>query len=240
MTTLTVTGAQVGVTIARNGVISALRYLVADRGEYQRFSLVDDAPPFDTVPRQIYSSDCLDQGTNRNGFFQSPYGVLFEDQSIAFGNLTVLNCPPNSVFEVDTTGALTLAEIEEARRLRDQRNAFPLAPLPPPPPENGYLDPKVGGPGSGVTLKLSPAQIEEERRRGEAWLARRDGIGVRGPSFEQLETERLIAERRRAAEEAAGAAANAEMYARVAAKKAALEKSQAEATALLAKARHGK
>jgi hypothetical protein len=239
MTTITVTDADQGITIAQNGTLSAIRYLVSGGEMYAKFIIADDSSSY-VVPKQIYCSDCLDRGTNRNGFFQSPYGVLFEDQSIAFGNLTVLNCPRNSKFEIDCTGALPLAAIEEARRLRDQRAAFPPPPPPPPEPENGYWSSQWCGPGSGVTPTLTPQQIEAEARIVEAWRRRRDSQGVRGPSPEERETERLISERRRAAEERAGVEANAATEAKAEAITAARAKGQAEATALLAKASRGK
>jgi hypothetical protein len=106
MTTITITAADVGMTVAQNGVMSALRFLVADRAMYQHFIIVDDAVPYDAVPHQLFNSDMLTQGTNRNGFFGSPIGVCFEEASISFGNLTVAACPKDAVFEVDCTGAL--------------------------------------------------------------------------------------------------------------------------------------
>jgi hypothetical protein len=95
MTTITITSALVGKTVAQNGVLSAIRYLVAGGEMHQKFTLVDDAAPYDAVPRQIYNSDLLNAGTNQNGTLQSPVGVLFEDASINFGNLTVAACPAN-------------------------------------------------------------------------------------------------------------------------------------------------
>jgi hypothetical protein len=106
MTTVTITHADVGMTVAQNGVLSALRYLVADRATYQVFRLVDDAPPHDVVPKSLFCSDMLTQATNNNGALQSPFGVCIQNATIAFGNLTVAACPTDSVFAVDCTGAL--------------------------------------------------------------------------------------------------------------------------------------
>jgi hypothetical protein len=106
MTTITITSATTGLAIAQNGVLSVLRYKVASR-QGGNFCLVDDAPPYDAVPRQIFNSDMLTQPTDDSGVLLAPYGVCFEDASIAFGNLTVAACPANATFTVDCTGALT-------------------------------------------------------------------------------------------------------------------------------------
>jgi hypothetical protein len=227
MTTITITAADVGVTVARNGTLSGLRYLVADRGMYGHFTLVDDGAPFDAVPRQIFNSDMLDMCTNANGVLQSPFGVCIQEASISFGNLTVAACPHDAVFEVDCTGALPLAEIEEARKARDKAAELPPSPGPAPP---RYVPPKdyKEKPPPPPDPELVAANEEALRR----WEAGKNAV-IRGPSLEQIRTELLLAVQSRRAEAAAAEEAAATFYAAADARKAARAKAQAEATKLL-------
>jgi hypothetical protein len=209
------------VTIARNGALSALRFLVADRGMYQPFTLVDDAPPY-VVPEQLFNCDMLSFATNKGGALRSPF-VVFEDQSIAFGNLTVAACPAGSKFEVDCTGALTWAEIEEARKTRDERAKLP-PPLPPAPrtyvPPANYVEVPPPQPDPEIV-----AAYEEARRQWEA----QKNWGVRGKSLAEIETGLIIAVRRQQEERRASEAAYAVLMEKALARDAA----QAEATRLL-------
>jgi hypothetical protein len=93
MTTLTVTNADVGTTVARSGALSSVKFLIA--GEQGVFCLIDDAyaiahpSGLGAVPKQIFLSDCLGQSTNRNNILQAPYGILLSNVTIPFDNLTV-------------------------------------------------------------------------------------------------------------------------------------------------------
>jgi hypothetical protein len=121
VTTIRVDHTWIGQTIALNGALSAIRFLVADRNRFRNVTIVDDAFPFDVVPKQIFNNDLLDAATNRNGTLQSPYGVLLMG-GVAFGNLTIAACPPDAVFECDATRALAAADIEavSARKALDR------------------------------------------------------------------------------------------------------------------------
>jgi hypothetical protein len=225
MTTIRITAADVGLTLARDGVWSEFRFLVADRNMFRNITIVDDAPPFDVVPEQLFNCDMLSFATNKNGALPSPF-VVFEDASIAFGNLTIAACPADAVFEVDCTGALTWAEIEEARRLRAERAKLP-PPLPqaPPtytPPEN-YVEVPPPPPDPEIV-----AAHEEARRQWEA----QKNWAVRGKSLAEIETALLIAVRRQQEERRAGEIANALLQEKLMARAAA----QAEATRLLQEA----
>jgi hypothetical protein len=201
MTTVTITSADVGITIARAGVLSALRYLVAGRGMFEWFTLVDDAPPFDVVPRQLFNSDMLTCVTNGNGTLRSPY-VCFEDASISFNNLTVAACPPSGVLEVDCTGVLPLAALSLQRAVRAERARMPPPPLPPtPPPRNGYWEawrPALSTPAREQVR--DPAREAAARIRTAELEARRTAIGpiVVGPSLVEIEDELRAATRRQA------------------------------------------
>jgi hypothetical protein len=215
MTTITITSANVGQTLAQNGVLSALRFKVPTRAFARNFCLVDDAPPNDASPRQLFSSDMLAQPPNNNGALQSPYGNCFQDASIAFGNLTVQACPEGAVFEVDATGALRSAvtvvpsyphehlKLEMQRRInaeiacvaeaRARRNAVPptsveLTPHALPPSPLAPPDPSIIN-----ANKLADEQIVAERA---ARVAKRETIV--GNSHDQIASEALIAARRRA------------------------------------------
>jgi hypothetical protein len=259
MTTIRITSADVGVTIAQNGVLSGLRFLVADRGQYAHFTIVDDAPPFDAVPRQIFNSDMLDMPTNKNGALQSPYGACIYNASIAFGNLTVLACQPDAVFEVDTTGALTLAEIEagrvspdkglnrylagtvfaqalqaEVQRRRDEAVIAAERVRAWSPPPQVYVVPPPPPPPRPVWMIEADNQAE--------WLVAKDVAArcaakgqptIVGPSLEAIKFELFSAGHRLAVEAEAGAVANEVLQQRVRARAAELAKSQAEATSLL-------
>jgi hypothetical protein len=135
MTTIAIDDTMVGVTVAQNGILSAIRYLVAGGEMYAKFTIVDDASPYDTVPKQLFNSDLLDASTNLNGTLKSPFGVLLQNGNQAFGNLTIAACPKNATFELDATGALPLAQIEAQRANRDRaaelRSPQPPAPMPP-------------------------------------------------------------------------------------------------------------
>jgi hypothetical protein len=121
MTTLTITSADVGTTIAQNGVMSRIVFVTSSREVFSNFTLVDDAPPYDIVPRQLFNSDLLCALTNSNGVLQFPAGVQLEG-SVTFGNLTVAACPKNAVFEIDCTGAVAAAEIEQQRQARQRKS----------------------------------------------------------------------------------------------------------------------
>jgi hypothetical protein len=255
MTTITITAADIGMTVAQNGVLSTLRYLVADRGMFQIFRLVDDAAPFHTVPRQLFNSDMLTQETNNNGALQSPYGVCFEDATIAFGNLTIAACPTDAVFSVDCTGALAapipavsaphdayVAHLAEQRlnltalhaeRVRTGYNARPPTSLELMAAAAITVTPPPPPPPPDPMLVA--VEQEAQTRWGEhrEWLAKHGGAV--GPSLEQIRTELLVAAQHRRAEEAAAAAANAAADQRAEEIRAARAAAQAEATALLAK-----
>jgi hypothetical protein len=229
MTTITITAADVGITVAQNGILSAIRFLAADRAMYQKFTLVDDSlvVQWNGVARQIYNSDMLDLATNRNGALQPPYGSAMVG-TVAFGNLTVAACPPNSKFEVDATGALPLAQIEEARRLRDERNKLPparpyvpspvveVAPPPPPP-----VDP------------LAANALAEATRRVDAAAAARAVATeptIIGPSVEEIKTQLLVFLQ---CQRAKAAAADADAAVYYAARDAAIAEARAEGIELL-------
>jgi hypothetical protein len=247
VTTITITAASVGLTVAQNGALSALRCRIADREPYRVFTLVDDAPPHDAVPWQLFNSDMLGFRTNDDGAVPDPYGCLFFDQAIAFSNLTVAACPKDSVFEADCTGALATPipavmswshtahgerlKAEAQRRedeaiVRDEaiRTGRPLGPPPAYVPPADYVEDPGPGPDPETLA------INEEAQR--IWAAQQGAL-IRGRSLAEIRTELEIAAQRRkqaaalAAEqyEAQTAAAN-----RIAAERA---EAQAQATRLL-------
>jgi hypothetical protein len=249
MTIITITSADVGTTVAQNGVMSRIIFVTSSREVFSNFTLVDDAPPFDVVPRQLFNTDLLCALTNSNGTQQFPAGCQL-DTPVAFGNLTVAACPKGAVFTIDCTGALAQAvasatafdrliastthgealraaaqrrdddAIIAAERLRTQPPPVAHVPPPPPPPPRPEW--------------MNAADVSE----AAAARAKATGPTIIGPSLEQIKLGLFIGGGQRAAEEAAGAAANAELDARVAAITAAREKAQAEATALLREQGH--
>jgi hypothetical protein len=257
MTTLTITAADVGVTIARNGTLSGLRFLVADRGMYGHFTLADDAPPHAVSPWQIFNSDMLSMCTNSNGALQSPFGVCIEDATIRFGNLTVAACPHDAVFEVDvTTGALSAAEREatrntnaldqlvagtvfaEALKAQAQRRADDailaaeaIRTWTPPPvaPVAPQPLPPVPDPVVAYVAARAASQVEA------ATVARVNAKDptVFGPPLDAIKTGLEISARRQRAEAQAADEAAAAFYQRSEGRKVAREKVQDEATALL-------
>jgi hypothetical protein len=181
MTTITVTAADIGITIARNGVISALRFLVADRNMYQLFTLIDDAPPY-VLPKQLFNCDMLTFATSRN---------VFKDTSISFGNLTVAACPASSKFEVDCTGTVLAADIAAQRRALIERAKMPPPPKPTPPtytPPKNYKEKPPPPPDPDLV-----AANEEAQR---IWALGRDNM-IRGRSLEEIRTELLIIAQRK-------------------------------------------
>jgi hypothetical protein len=223
--------------------MTRLTFVMSSRQVYSNLTLVDDAPPFDVVPKQIFNSDLLNFPTNSNGMLQFPGGCLL-DTPVAYNNLTVDACPPNAKFFIECTGALAQSVkaqdrffagtvFAEALKAQAQQRAeqataaerirayvpapvAPVEPPPPPPPRPQWM---------------ADADAAAARQVETAATTRAIGTGptVVGPSLEAIKTELFIAGARQAAEAAAGERANAEMYERVAARKAA----QDHATALL-------
>jgi hypothetical protein len=258
MTTVTITATDVGTTIAQNGTLSGLRFLVADRGMYDHFTLVDDAPPYAAAPKQLFNSDMLPMCTNANGALQSPFGVCIQNATINFGNLTVAACAHDAVFEVDCTGALTREEAEKTRSAK-------------------ALDRLVAGTvfaealAAAAERRRDEAIIAAERIRAASWLrepppaaeaaapplppdpeliaagqkaaqqvaaeatarAAAQGPTVVGRSSAEIETELLIAIQRRRASAATADEAAAKYYQAADARKTARANAQAEATVLL-------
>jgi hypothetical protein len=246
VSTLTITSASVGYTVAQNGTLSALRFLVADRGMYRVFTLVDDAPPY-ISPKQIFNSAMLGFATNQNGALASPF-VIFEGQSIAFGNLTVLACPQDSKFEVDTTGALAApipAEpnwrhtvfgerlAADAERRRDEqivaaeRARTWTPPLPPPAIEQPPFAPPDAFEAAALRDAREAVAAEAEMR------AKASGPTLRGLSLAERELEALIFARTRRAERRASEAHIAEFEAKAAERRRMETERQMQATALL-------
>jgi hypothetical protein len=228
MTTLRVTTADVGIRIGQAGVLSSIRFLVAGRAYSGNFCLVDDSlvATWNGVSKALYCSDLLGMPTNSNGQLQPPYGSLLENGNISFGNLVVQAVPTDAVLEIDATGILPLAQLEQARQLRDERNKLPpappyippvvveVAPPPPPPPPHPELI---------TASRTAREQVAAERARRAA----AQGPQICGRSQMEIETELfLVAQWKLAASAAADADA---YYARV---EAAL-KAQAEAQAQL-------
>jgi hypothetical protein len=212
--------------------LSALRYLVSGGQMYEKVIIVDDSPPYDVVPKQIYCSDCLDQGTNRNGLFQSPLGVLFQGQSIAFGNLTVKSCPTNSKFEIDATGALPWAQVEAQRTARAKAAALPPPPpyVPPPAPK---VEPQPPPPPRPEWMVEVDAEAARQVAEATAARAHAKGPTICGPPLDAIRDDLFIAAGQRQAEVEAQQQANADMFAKAAAITAARDAAQAHATRLL-------
>jgi hypothetical protein len=127
MTTITIDDTMIGLTIARAGATSKLAITSAGNGVggasfNQTLTLVDDAPPFDTVPKTLFNSDMLAQAVGGD-----TRGVCFQNQSIAFGNLTIKSVPSNAVFSIEATGAVALDELEAQRAELARRTAMPRA-----------------------------------------------------------------------------------------------------------------
>jgi hypothetical protein len=233
MTTIRIDDTMIGLTIARSGVAKAGRFLVASRAVFQNLTLVDDGGPFapPNVSKQIINDDLLTQVTNKNGLLKSPF-VMFEDASIGFNNLTVKACPKDAVFEIDTTGALAWAEVEDQRIARDK-----AARLPPPPP---YVAPIVAAvepppPPPARPKWMVDADAEAARLIEQAATARAKAQGpvVLGPSMDAIRAELFIAGHQRQVEMEARQQENAAMFARAAAIKAQRAAEQEHATALL-------
>jgi hypothetical protein len=133
MTTLTITDADVGIPIARQGVLTKLVHVVAGRVPYQKLILVD--ADYTPVNKQLWCSDMLNQATAWQGAVPANMiGTCFQNASIAFGTLFVEAVPDGGQYDVDCSGSLTAAEIEVERRLRDERRYMPPpTPRPDPP-----------------------------------------------------------------------------------------------------------
>jgi hypothetical protein len=245
MTTVTITSADVGVTIAQNGVLSQIRFMISSREVFSNLALVDDAPPFDAVPRQLFNSDLLCFLTNRNGALQFPAGVLL-DGKVAFGNLTVAACPRNAQFSIDCTGALAqrvadnmaLARLTAGTVFSEQLKARAQQRL----DEQVIANERIRTWSPPPTVAVQPPapplprpiwMVEADREAEWLYAAQKDAA-IKGPSLEQIKTETHIAARRRQAEAAANEEATAALYQRAETAKAALAKAQPEATVLLA------
>jgi hypothetical protein len=186
----------VGITVAQNGVLSRIIFVTSSREVFSNFTIVDDAPPYDIVPKQLFNSDLLCALTNSNNMLQFPAGVQL-DGNVAFGNLTIAACPKNAVFTLEATGALPLSAVQTFQRIRDERKALP-PPLPPPPmPPHGYWKPWEPAletpPQPPKTLAFPEAEamrlVEDEAR------ARQQAKGIPtivGPSYEQRRFELSI------------------------------------------------
>jgi hypothetical protein len=243
MTTIRIDDTMVGLTVAQRGASTALRFLVSGGDMFANFTLVDDAPPFDVSPKQIFNCDMLGFATNQNGMLPSPF-VIFEDQSIGFGNLTIAAIPKNSVFEIDASGALATPvrlppvyasealraaaqqrlddAIITAERIRTWRpTPSVVMPEPPPPP---LPDPELTKATAIAGERAAAARIARDRASGPV---------VIGPSQAEIETALTIAVRRSQAANAASLAASDAMMAIAAQRTAQRHREQLEALSLL-------
>jgi hypothetical protein len=193
--------------------------------------LVDDATPYDVVPKSLFCSDMLDMCTNQNGALQSPFGVCIQNATIAFGNLTVAACPTDSVFEVDCTGALAApipaasaphseyvahlaqqradAQILHAERVRAGRDALP--------PTSLELTPNAAKPEPPKPPDPAMVAADEEGLRQHqaavAARARAKGPTIIGQPLAEIQDNLRIAARKAQAEKARIEAENAAMQA---------------------------
>jgi hypothetical protein len=213
MTTITINSSSVGFTVAQNGVMSKLTFTAAGRGVGgasfgEVLMLVDDAnlgaTGFDTVGKVLFYSDMLCQASG------AAFGVCFEDQSIAFGNLTVQSCPSNATFEIEATGALATpikivpsasaavqAESERllalrndhARRVAADRNAIPKGSLELTPHAEPAGEPVPPDPHLVAADELGARLFEEERQA----RAVAKGPTIVGKSLMQIQDEWRVA-----------------------------------------------
>jgi hypothetical protein len=127
----TIDDTMIGLTLFRNGVMSKLTFTSSGRGVggasfNEALCLIDDAAVdatgINAVPRQLFNSDLLTQPAGSDG-----RGVCLQNQSIAFGNLTVRSVPSSAVFSIDATGAVTATDLEARRAELKRKRALPAA-----------------------------------------------------------------------------------------------------------------
>jgi hypothetical protein len=239
--TIVITAADVGTTIAIGpAAMTELRFLLSGVAMFERFVLVDDAPPWDVVPKQLFASDLLDAYTNKNNFLQSPYGVLMRG-NFGFGRLFAASVPTNSKFEVDvTSGALSAVEIEEQRRLRDERRRLPAAVTTPDPPGSILLMNRLGivvlpeppPPGPDPELVVASRRAAEMVAAERAARASATGPMIVGPCQAEIEFGLVLAVRQQQAERLR----SEEYFKGVAERQARFDMGQVQATELLKRA----
>jgi hypothetical protein len=190
MTAIPIDDTMIGLIIARDGIWSKLTMNVAGQAYSGPLTLVDDFGIDPRGPsgiaRQLFSSDLLGQ--------VGP--ICFQDAQISFRNLTVRHVPNDGMFVIETSGALSNAEISEQRRALIERNRWPD---PPPPTEPAYRPPEnyveQPPPPPDPELLLVEAEALTLWRQQEHWP-------IKGKPLDQIRTELLIALQRRRRQEA--------------------------------------
>jgi hypothetical protein len=247
MTTVTISAANINQIIAQDGTMSALRQIVAG-AMHESLRLVDCAAPYDVVPRQLWCGDGLG--------FSGP--VRFQEANITFGSLAVTACPATGQYEVDCSGALTApipipaaffagtvhgealraaaqqrvdgaaVAVERVRAATRPPTSIELMaavgvevePPPEPPPKPQWM----------VDADAEAARLVEAEQSARAAA---QGSTTVGQPPDEIRSKLLIVARRRAVEEAAGRAANAETERRAAKVRAERQAAHDEATRLL-------